>query len=52
MIQEARERPFTEHLEIETYTWNVLPEGLKMEIGASIAREYDWVLGQWREQRS
>ena len=48
VITEARERPFTEHLEIETYTWAVLPDGLKMEIGASIAREYEWVLRQWR----
>lgn len=48
VIQEARRRPFTEHLEIETYTWSVLPDGLKMEIGASIAREYGWVLSQWR----
>ena len=48
VIREARERPFTQHLEIETYTWNVLPDGLKMEIGASIAREYEWVLAQWR----
>ena len=47
VIREARDRPFTEHLEIETYTWNVLPDGLKMEIGASIAREYRWVLGEW-----
>lgn len=48
MIREARERPFTQHLEIETYTWSVLPDGLRMEIGASIAREYRWVLDQWR----
>jgi hypothetical protein len=34
----------TTHLEIETYTWDVLPPGLKMELGESIAREYDWVL--------
>ena len=36
--------PFTPHLEIETYTWDVLPPGLKMDLGESIAREYDWVL--------
>ena len=36
--------PFTTHLEIETYTWDVLPPGLKMDLGESIAREYDWVL--------
>ena len=34
----------TRHLEIETYTWDVLPAGLKRELGDSIAREYEWVL--------
>ena len=40
----AMQTPFTTHLEIETYTWDVLPPGLKLDIGESIAREYDWVL--------
>ncbi len=40
----ALQTPFTTHLEIETYTWDVLPPGLKMDLGESIAREYDWVL--------
>jgi sugar phosphate isomerase/epimerase len=31
----------TTHLEIETYTWDVLPPGLKVDLGDSIAREYD-----------
>jgi sugar phosphate isomerase/epimerase len=35
----------TSHLEIETYTWDVLPAGLKRDLLDSIAREYDWVLG-------
>jgi sugar phosphate isomerase/epimerase len=35
----------TGHLEIETYTWDVLPPGLKVDLLESIAREYDWVLG-------
>ncbi len=35
----------TRHLEIETYTWDVLPAGLKVDLLESIAREYDWVLG-------
>ncbi len=39
-------KPFTRHLEIETYTWEVLPQGLKQEISASIAREIKWVLQQ------
>ena len=34
----------TSHLEIETYTWDVLPEGLKMDLLESIGREYEWVL--------
>jgi sugar phosphate isomerase/epimerase len=35
---------FTRHLEIETYTWDVLPAGLKMDVVDSIAREFEWVL--------
>ncbi len=31
------------HLEIETYTWDVLPEGMKLDLLASLVREYDWV---------
>lgn len=33
-----------DHLEIETYTWEVLPEGMKLDLLASIQREYEWVL--------
>lgn len=40
-----RERRFTGHLEIETYTWDVLPPGLKGNLADSIGREYEWVLG-------
>ena len=39
-------RPAPHHLEIETYTWDVLPPGLKMDLLESIGREYDWVLEQ------
>jgi Xylose isomerase-like TIM barrel len=35
----------TSHLEIETYTWDVLPADLKTSSVDSIAREYEWVLG-------
>lgn len=34
----------TRHFEIETYTWDVLPAGLKVDLLESIAREYTWVL--------
>jgi sugar phosphate isomerase/epimerase len=32
------------HFEIETYTWDVLPAGLKVDLLDSIGREYEWVL--------
>ncbi len=41
----ARGRASRTHLEIETYTWDVLPPGLKIDLLDSIGREYDWVLG-------
>ncbi len=37
-------QPFTYHLEVETYTWEVLPEALKVPISESIIREVEWVL--------
>jgi len=32
------------HLEIETYTWEVLPPAMKLDILTSIEREYQWIL--------
>jgi predicted RNase H-related nuclease YkuK (DUF458 family) len=40
----VKEQEFTDQLEIETYTWDVLPAGMKQDLAASIAREYQWVL--------
>ncbi|MVT09751.1 metabolite traffic protein EboE [Chitinophaga tropicalis] len=37
---------FTQHLEVETYTWDVLPAELKAPIDQSISRELSWVLQQ------
>jgi sugar phosphate isomerase/epimerase len=39
----------TRHFEIETYTWDVLPAGLKIDLLESIAREDEWVLGEFKE---
>ncbi len=36
--------PFASHLEVETYTWDVLPEDLKLPQQDSIIREMNWVL--------
>jgi hypothetical protein len=44
VIQAARDRRLTRHLEIETYTWDVLPAELKIDLLDSIGREYAWVL--------
>ncbi len=44
-----QKQPYSTHLEIETYTWGVLPEGLKQDLGSSIYREYEWVLSVLEE---
>ncbi|MEL7160620.1 MAG: metabolite traffic protein EboE [Bacteroidota bacterium] len=41
-----RERPFTPHLEVETYTWDVLPDTNQLSLTDSIHRELAWVTGQ------
>jgi len=40
---------FTQHLEIETYTWEVLPPELKTDLTESIAREFAWTLSAFPE---
>ncbi len=42
-------RRFTAHLEIETYTWEVLPAELKQVLLESIHREYRWVIEEFRQ---
>ncbi|MFC5626590.1 metabolite traffic protein EboE [Algoriphagus winogradskyi] len=32
------------HLEVETYTWEVLPEDTRLNLGESISRELAWVI--------
>ena len=44
-----RASPISPHLEVETYTWDVLPERYRgVEVSAAIARELNWVRGQLR----
>ena len=38
-----KEKPFTNHLEIETYTWAVLPKEVQVPLNESIIREINWV---------
>jgi len=35
--------PISNHLEVETYTWDVLPETLKVDMSQSIIRELNWL---------
>jgi hypothetical protein len=37
-------QPFTQYLEVETYTWEVLPDALKVPLSESIIREMEWVI--------
>jgi hypothetical protein len=42
-----KKTPLSTHLEIETYTWDVLPQHLKTgDIVEYVTREIDWVKGQ------
>jgi sugar phosphate isomerase/epimerase len=39
-----RAEPISQHLEVETYTWDVLPPAYReADLGAAIARELNWV---------
>lgn len=38
-----KNHPISTHLEVETYTWDVLPETLKVDISQSIIRELNWL---------
>ncbi|WEK18919.1 MAG: metabolite traffic protein EboE [Candidatus Pedobacter colombiensis] len=44
LLELQKSKPFTNHLEIETYTWEVLPEQLKLPIAQSISNELNWVI--------
>ncbi len=43
--------PFTNHLEVETYTWEVLPDSLRVAIDESIIRELSWVKTLIKEEQ-
>jgi hypothetical protein len=45
VLDHISSNPFiTSHLEVETYTWEVLPEVSKLSLGESISRELEWVI--------
>jgi hypothetical protein len=49
VLKEILSNPdITQHLEVETYTWEVLPEDTRQSLGESIARELAWVIGEMK----
>ena len=45
VLERQRQQPVTDELEVETYTWDVLPPDQRIgSVDASIARELGWVL--------
>jgi hypothetical protein len=51
LLRYIERRKPASHMEIETYTWSVLPGPLKLDLTDSVEREYRWVLsGNWREK--
>ncbi len=47
VLARHRERPIAPHLEVETYTFDVLPEALRgVPVEDAVARELRWVLGE------
>lgn len=47
LLDVVRAAPVAPHLEVETYTWDVLPaEHRRQDIVTAVARELEWVLGR------
>ncbi|MEH6408737.1 MAG: metabolite traffic protein EboE [Leeuwenhoekiella sp.] len=43
VVDYLKDHQVTEHLEVETYTWDVLPPQLKTDLDKSIIRELNWL---------
>jgi hypothetical protein len=43
VLERQRTQAFTNQLEVETYTWGVLPADVQVPISESISREMEWV---------
>ncbi len=46
VIDRWQQAPWSNHLEVETYTWEVLPPAWQLDLVDSISRELQWVLNQ------
>jgi len=45
-----KKNKFSSHLEVETYTWTILPEHLQTDLTGSIIRELEWVKEQLNQK--
>ena len=51
-LQLWSKKPYSTHLEVETYTWDVLPSQLQMHLTDAIHRELSWVQMQLEKEHS
>jgi hypothetical protein len=50
VIAELKKTHHTNHLEVETYTWEVLPKSQRVNLRDSIVRELQWVLNEFESE--
>lgn len=44
VLRYLRHNQVTTHLEVETYTWEVLPDDIQLKLEQSLVRELEWVI--------
>lgn len=49
VLKEIKKNPVCSHLEVETYTWDVLDKALRQELSSSITREMEWVINTFEK---
>lgn len=47
-LEVCKQQHITRHLEVETYTWEVLPDEIRLDLTDSIEREMKWVIEHFR----
>lgn len=49
VLEEIKKNPVCSHLEVETYTWDVLDKAIRQELSSSITREMEWVINTFEK---
>ncbi|MGQ0829430.1 MAG: metabolite traffic protein EboE [Bacteroidota bacterium] len=50
-IKQTLTEKISDHWEVETYTWNILPQDYQLPINESITRELEWVLEEMEKNK-